>query len=191
MEEMDKHFEFDTDTESVEALEDVAEAQVSADAEPISSEETAEAPAAEPARPEPEIYYTYGQGTPVISDDGKCAAASTPAVKDESRSKAVTALVLGIIALASSFICCLWCLPLPIILGIISLVKVSKSKKLSRDGRLSGIAIAALVCSIIAIVAYVVFLLIMGLYFLLMLSDPEGKEIINDFLANFGYELAF
>lgn len=191
MEEMDKHFEFDTETESVDTLVDTAEAQASADAEPTSSEEAAEAPVAESVQPEPEIYYTYGQGTPVISDDGKCAVALTSAVKDESRSKAVTALVLGIIALVSSFICCLWCLPLPIILGIISLVKVRKSKKLSRDGRLSGIAIAALVCSIIAIVAYAVFLLIMGLYSLLLLSDPEGKEIINDFLANFGYELAF
>lgn len=140
--------------------------------------------------PDNEVYYTYTQGTQVTPDQN-LVAASAPAVKDKAKSKATTALVLGIIALVSNCLCGCCCLPIPIILSIISLVMANKSKKLSADGKFSGLAIGALICAVFAIIGYVITLLITGLYTALMLTDPEMKAMINEFLADYGYELAF
>lgn len=184
MDEMNKNTELEN--EKVENVIDNTEAQNTNQTEAAPQSENAETTEHVATQPNAETYYTYEQGTPVTPN-----ATPAPDVKDKAKSKATTALVLGIIALVSSCLGCCCCLPVPVVLAIISLVMVKKSKKLSDDGKLNGLAIGALICSIFAIISYVVTLLITGLYAAIMLTDPEGKAILNDFLAEFGYELAF
>ncbi len=131
-------------------------------------------------------YYTYEQGTPV-TDNSADSGRTSAAVKDMAKSKATTALVLGIIAIVSSCLCCCCCLPIPVVLGIISLVMANKSKKLSADNKFSGMAIGAVICSILAIVGYVMYLVASSLYLLLFFS--EIKLMVNEILAEYGYEL--
>lgn len=194
MEEINKNVELDSENVENNNVENNVDAPVAQSTvennETASQAENAETAAPASEQPKAEAYYTYEQGT-LVTPNENLAAASAPAGKDKAKSKATTALVLGIIALVSNCLCCGCCLPIPVILGIISIVMANKSKKLSADGKLSGLAIGALICSIFAIISYVIIVLITGLYTALILSDPEGKKFINDFLAEYGYELAF
>lgn len=107
-----------------------------------------------------------------------------------SNSKSTVAMVLGIISLVTSCLCC--CLPVCVILAIISFVMAFKSKKLSPTKKLNGKAIAAIVCSGVALLIYVcimLYFIIIGIGFASMYNDPVGRAELNDILAEYGYTL--
>ncbi len=107
-----------------------------------------------------------------------------------SRSKATVAMVLGIIAVVTSCLCC--CLPVCVVLAIISFVLAFKSKKLSPDKKLNGMAIAAIVCSGVALLIYIfimLYFIILGVGLVSMYNDVAGREELNRILAEYGYEL--
>ena len=107
-----------------------------------------------------------------------------------SNSKSTTAMVLGIIAIVTSCLCC--CLPVCVILAIISFVMAFKSKKISPDHKLNGKAIAAIVCSSVALLIYLcvmLYFVILGIGFISMYNDPVGRAELNDILIEYGYTL--
>lgn len=135
-------------------------------------------------------YYAETQGnfSYGTSNADTSSAGNTVSVKT-SNSKATASLVLGIIALVSNCLCC--CLPVSLILAIVSLVMSGTSKKRSPNGKLNGAAIAGLVCSIVAIVFYFIILLSTFISIVESFSDPVFQAELNDILAEYGYELVF
>lgn len=106
-----------------------------------------------------------------------------------SKSKATVAMVLGIISIVASCLCC--CLPVSIVLAIISFVLAFKSKKLAPDKKLNGMAIAAIICSSAGLFLYLISLFFGFFVGLAMITDPEIQADINHILAQYGYEIVF
>lgn len=91
---------------------------------------------------------------------------------EASASKGRLSMILGIISAAIAFMCS--CFPVSIGLGIAAIILAVKSKKLSSDNKMNGMAIAGLACGIAGIVLGVFYLLSVGLLILMAIMFPEG-----------------
>ena len=124
----------------------------------------------------------------VASANAAPTATSNTVNKNEfaaSKSKATVALVLGIVSIVLSPSC----LPISLFLSIISFVLASKSKKLSPDNKFSKSAIAAIICSAVGLIICLFSFFFWFLLGVVMITDPEIQAMINEILAEFGYEL--
>lgn len=98
---------------------------------------------------------TYSYATP----DMGASYAETAPVANPNNGMAIGSLICGIVGLVS---CC--CCGIGAIVGIVGVVLAILSKK-KNGGKLSGLAIAGLVCSILSIlsgVGYVIYVLAIG-----------------------------
>ena len=93
---------------------------------------------------------------------------------DASASKAKVSMILGIISAAVAFMCS--CFPVSIGLGIAAIILAVKSKKLSADNKLNGMATAGLICGIVGLALGVLYILIYGFLVVLMVMFPEIFE---------------
>ncbi len=84
---------------------------------------------------------------------------------------AVASLVLGILGVVC---CCAWYLSL--IFGILSIVFAVVNKK--QNGKMSGMALAGLICGIVGVVMVVV----VGVFDMMLLRDPEFMQWYNDMM---------
>ena len=139
------------------------------------------------AQTQQRTYYTYPQGQSTTGAQVNRTAFDVSA--NVTNSKATASLVLGIIALISNCICC--CLPVSLILSVISLILSISSKKKDPNNKMNGKAIAGLVCSIVAIVAYIITLIVVILSITSTILDPEFQNELNAMLSEYGYEIVF
>lgn len=98
--------------------------------------------------------------------------------KKPTNGLAIAAMILGIASALTG-----WCYGVGLIFGIISIILAILSKKAS-NGRLSGMALAGLICSIFGIVISIVFWVfaIIGLTWLSEYSQSGGYDNIFDAL---------